>query len=192
MTCVVGMIKKNGDIIVGADSCGSAGDSIISRKDPKVFIKDEMIFGFAGSFRMGNILHYKFQIPKRPRKMSANDYMNSVFIDEIRLCLTKHGLTKIENNVESIEGCFLVGYRGVIYCVESDLQVGIHEDDYIAIGSGADLASGALFATEKSEDCGGRVITALKAAAKFNSGVKPPFKILELQVKRRIKAGDNG
>lgn len=181
MTCVVGMLKKDGGIIMGADSCGSNGWSKTKRKDPKVFIKGNMIFAFCGSFRMGNILQYKLVIPKHPKKMSPIEYMNTLFIDAVRECLRNNGHSSIDSNEESIGGSFLVGYKRAIYTVESDLQVAMDEENYTAEGSGYLLALGSLSSTENISDEKKRVLMALQSAAKYDVGVSAPFRILELK-----------
>jgi ATP-dependent protease HslVU (ClpYQ) peptidase subunit len=62
MTCVIGYVdKKTKDIFIGADSSAALGDEIFKRSDEKVFVSGPMIFGFAGSFRMGQILRYSFE-----------------------------------------------------------------------------------------------------------------------------------
>lgn len=181
MTCVVSMIK-NGDIYMAADSCGSAGGFTVVRSDPKIFIKGPMIFGFAGSFRQGHLLHYKLKIPKHPKKMSDVEYLNSKFIDAVRVLLINNGSAMAHANQESLAGTFLLGYRSNVYQIDYDLQVGIHSRDYDSIGSGSELALGSLFSTENmANKPKARIFMALSAAAEFNAGVLPPFKLLVLK-----------
>ena len=52
MTCIVGL-KKDYKIYIGGDTLGSNLYSKTVRMDDKVFIKDDMIFGFTSSYRMG-------------------------------------------------------------------------------------------------------------------------------------------
>jgi len=63
MTCIVGLVE-NGKVYIGGDSAGVAGLDITTRKDEKVFQKENMIFGFTSSFRMGQILRYSFKNPR--------------------------------------------------------------------------------------------------------------------------------
>ena len=70
-----------------------------------------------------------------------------------------------------------MGYQGHLFEIESDYQVGIPEDVYAAVGSGQDIARGSLFATQGQEPRS-RVLTALRAAERFNAGVRGTFHIL--------------
>lgn len=62
MTCIVGLVDK-GSIYMGGDSAGVAGLSVTTRADEKVFLNGPFIMGFTTSFRMGQILRYKFVPP---------------------------------------------------------------------------------------------------------------------------------
>jgi hypothetical protein len=98
--------------------------------------------------------------------------MTTEFIDEVRRTLKAGGYAKVENGVEH-GGTFLVGFRGTLYTVESDFQVGRPLDGFDAVGSGADLALGALH-VGKGEPRN-RLRAALGAAAKYNAAVAAPF-----------------
>lgn len=63
MTCIVGLVENN-KVYIGGDSAGVAGLSLMKRADEKVFKKDEFIFGFTSSFRMGQLIGGNFQIAK--------------------------------------------------------------------------------------------------------------------------------
>ncbi|HEY3491359.1 MAG TPA: hypothetical protein VGK43_00305 [Solirubrobacterales bacterium] len=82
---------------------------------------------------------------------------------------------KIENGVEE-GGVFLVGWRGALYTIYSDFQVGRSVRGENAVGSGGELARGALFVAKGEPRS--RVKRALEAASVFNAGVAPPFKII--------------
>ena len=64
MTCIVGLEHK-GKVYIGGDSAGVAGYSLSVRADQKVFINGNFIFGFTSSFRMGQILRFGFNPPRR-------------------------------------------------------------------------------------------------------------------------------
>lgn len=80
----------------------------------------------------------------------------------------------------SVGGNFLVGYKGKLYNLEADYQVGVPKASFDAVGCGSDLALGAMFATEglPPEQ---RINAALAAASTFSAGVAPPFTILRLE-----------
>jgi len=179
MTCIVGFVDKNKDIYFGGDSAGVAGNTLDVRKDVKVWKKGEMVFGFTTSFRMGQLLMFKLDIPDQPKKMNDYEFMCTLFIDRVRRCLKDNGYAKINNNVEEI-GEFLVGYKAVIYHVYSDCQVGMNECKYDSCGCGHDYAMGSL-ATNDSKSAKEIVWKALEVAEKFSTSVRRPFKIIKLK-----------
>lgn len=177
MTCVIGSIEK-GAVYMGADSAGVGGYSLSRRKDSKVFINGEFIMGYTSSFRMGQLLRYRFSPPKQKEGQDIFEYMISDFIEAVRSCLKDGGYTKVSSNEET-GGTFLVGYRGRLFTVESDFQVGELYEDYAAIGCGQDIALGSMYST-KGKPPDERIKTALEAAEEFSAGVRGPFNILKL------------
>lgn len=173
MTCIVGLVDK-GNVYIGGDSAGVAGLSITIRSDEKVFANGPFIMGFTTSFRMGQLLRYKFDPPKQTVSTDDMKYMVTDFIDAVRKCFADNGFGD-----KSTGGSFLVGYNGKLYSVDSDFQVGIPSLAYDTCGCGSDIALGAMYATssKKPED---RVKIALEAAATFSGGVAPPFTMVKL------------
>lgn len=188
MTAVVGIVEENGDIYMGADSAGVAGYSVTRRKDPKVFIKMKFIMGFTSSFRMGQLLHYKFSPPSllkvKSGKQTLDHYMNVDFVQALRKCFKEGGFTTINNNKE-IGGCFLVGIWGRLFEIESDFQVAESLKNYSAVGCGDDLCLGSLYSTDGLTNVTPeqRISLALSAAEEFSAGVRSPFNILRLENK---------
>ena len=181
LTCIVA-VKDGKTIYMGADSAGSGGGYTESRKDPKVWVDGEFIYGFTSSFRMGAILRYHFKPPRRG-KLSVDAYMNTRYVDELMQTLSDNWW--IEDKTAKAEGgTFIVGYAGRIFCVQSDFQVGETRDKYYSVGSGSWHALGSLFSTEGLlQSPEQRVKIALRASAKFTTTVEPPFKIVKLENK---------
>ena len=176
MTCIVG-VQHEGKVWIGGDSAGVAGWSLSVRADEKVFRNGPMIMGFTSSFRMGQLLRYSLTVPHHPDGMDADEWMCTAFVDEVRRCLSAGGFAKKDSEVE--EGGFvLVGYRGVLYQVESDYQVARRASGYDAIGSGSDIALGALAVTQGMAPKP-RVLAALKAAERHNAAVCAPFRVVK-------------
>ena len=174
MTCIAAIAHK-GKVWMCGDSAGSdASLSIQTRTDPKVFEKGEFLIGIAGSFRMGNLLRFKFHPPAPVEGEEEFEFICTSFLDAVRLCFIENGYAQKENNVEVIDGLFLVGWRGCIYCIYEDYQVATVADDYAAIGSGQDIALGSLYST-KGKTPQDRLRNALEASAKYNAGVRGPF-----------------
>ncbi len=176
MTCVIGLVDK-GDVYIGADSAGVAGLSISIRTDEKVFGNGPFIIGGTSSFRMLQLLRYKFSPPAQTVHQDDMEYMVTSFIDSVRQCFCANGFGDKD---ATIGGTFLVGYKGKLYTIQGDHQVGMQAIPYDAVGCGADLALGAMFATEGlgPEE---RLNIALSAASTFSAGVCPPFTILKLE-----------
>jgi len=175
MTCIVGLID-NGDVYIGGDSAGVAGLSLSIRADEKVFSNGPFIMGFTSSFRMGQLLRYKFDPPAQTVSQSDMEYMVTSFIDSARHCFSSNGFGDKD---ATVGGSFLVGYKGKLYSIERDYQVGIPTADFDAVGCGSDLALGAMHATEGLKPMD-RINLALEAASRFSAGVSPPFLVFKL------------
>lgn len=177
MTCIVGVEDEVG-VLIGGDSAGVAGYAITVRSDTKVFERDGYAIGFAGSFRVGQLVHYQLSLP-RLDTWDVDAFMVTRFVPALRDCMRAHGQLAVENGVESMEGFLLVGLAGRLYSVECDFQVGRQEEDgYYALGCGDEYAVGALHALADYEDLTpqDRVEAALNAAEYNSAGVVGPFR----------------
>jgi ATP-dependent protease HslVU (ClpYQ) peptidase subunit len=190
MTCIVGWTDGKGNICIGGDSAGVAGLNMAIRADEKVFRNGEMLFGFTSSFRMGQLLRFSLEIPSRTEKQDSYDYMCTDFIDAVRKCLKDGGYAKVDNGVDE-GGCFIVGYRGQLYVIESDFQVGKPVEPFDAVGCGESFAKGVSWALKSSEiPIKAKVEKSLEAAHRFSAGVRPPYVILTLDAPK-TKDTDN-
>ena len=172
MTCIAA-VAHEGNVWIGADSAGVAGLSLMIRRDPKIYRVGDFLFGFTSSFRMGQLLGYKFTPPQHHGEWDVERYMTTAFIDALRDTLKSGGYARTNNGAEEA-GTFLVGYRGRIFRVESDYQVGESVEPFDAVGCGAEIALGALHAT-RDKPPADRVGAALEAAEAFSAGVRRPF-----------------
>lgn len=179
MTCIVG-IQHKGKVYIGGDSLGT--DSAYGktvRADEKVFVSGEMIFGFCGSYRLGQLLRYTLSIPPRVEGLDDMTYLVGSFIPAV-IQAYEQGKNLTTNRGEASQpGEFLLGYRGELYLVQCDFQVGRPTLPYETTGCGADLAKGSLFATPKLKP-EERITLALKAAETHSAGVGGPFLILSV------------
>jgi ATP-dependent protease HslVU (ClpYQ) peptidase subunit len=183
MTCIVG-IEHDEKVWIGGDSAGSDGMSLTIRADEKVWADKGFVFGFTGSFRMGQLLRYKLVLALERHEVPADDaaaeikYMSTAFIDSVRTVLKEGGYAKVENGNES-GGVFLVGWRGKLYQVHSDFQVGRAAQGFGAIGSGGSWATGVLYALRDSKDTPeSKILAALDAAKELTPYVRGPFKVV--------------
>lgn len=181
MTCIVALKGDNGSVIIGGDSAGVADIDIVIRKDPKVFmVDDRFIIGFTDSFRMGQILRYSFNPPIQSKEVTTYEYMVTEFITSLRATFILGGYLETRGGRE-IGGTFIVGYRGRLFTIGSDFQVGEHVDDYMSVGCGSEYALGALrMFTLYPHPPKDRAEEALKVAEYFSGGVVAPFTILTL------------
>lgn len=176
MTCIAGVVK-DGHVWIGGDSAGVGGYSLTVRADKKVFRNGDFIFGFTSSFRMGQLLRYSFSPPRRHPDDDVDQYMATTFVNAVRACLAKGGYARNDSGEES-GGTFLVGYAGRLFMIADDYQVGESVDGYSAVGCGADLALGALFATPPEMPPEHRIQIALEASERFSAGVRAPFHVI--------------
>lgn len=178
MTCIVG-IEHGGHVWIGGDSAGvDESYGIVTRCDEKVFVSDPMIMGFAGSFRMGQLLRYALDIPEQSAKKDDMEFLVVDFIDVLREVYKDHGHMGKEDGRDE-GGTFLLGYHGKLYTVHEDFQVGRAADGYVACGCGEDIALGSLHSTRESNiDPTTRIRMALDAACHHSAGVRAPYTIL--------------
>jgi len=172
MTAIVGVVH-DGVVHIGGDSAGVGEWTITIRADAKVFVNGPYVMGFTGSFRMGQLLRYALEPPIPSGDLDA--FMTTTFIDAVRECLRTGGWMSKENERED-GGTFLVGVSGRLFRIGSDFQVGESADGYDAVGSGEELALGALHATARSRmSPRKRIEVALSAAEHFSGAVCRPF-----------------
>lgn len=180
MTCIVA-VKSKGKIYIGGDSASVDGYSVNVRVDQKVFRNGDFLIGFAGSFRMGQIMRFHFNPPKHPAGKSNYEYMCVDFIKKIQKTFEANGFDgRNKRSEKETCGQMLVAYRSELYEIGEDYQVGIVADPYNAIGIGYDLALGSLYTSHQIDptlDAERKVQLALDAATKYNGGVLAPYTI---------------
>jgi ATP-dependent protease HslVU (ClpYQ) peptidase subunit len=162
---------------IGGDSAGVAGDFINARADRKVFCISPFIFGFSGSYRMGQILRYHFQPPVPKPDIDLEHFMVVDFIEAFRVVLKKYGWQKADDEGDACSA-FLVGIYGQLYKVEGNFQIGKSLKPYNSVGAGQEIATGALYAIYQSSITVEEKLTiALNAAQEFCASVREPFHI---------------
>jgi ATP-dependent protease HslVU (ClpYQ) peptidase subunit len=186
MTCVVAL-QRDGVVYIGADSQGTSQHIKQTRSDPKVFKNGPFLIGVSGSFRYGQILRFKFiPPPHHPADKDDFEYMATDFVDTMLESLENGGFLTTKEGVknthgENAYGYALIGYKGKLYYFGSDFQIGMVADGYDAIGSGFQIALGAMWilAQNRSKYTPEEAIElALQAAAELNTTVGPPYIVL--------------
>lgn len=173
MTCIVAL-KHDGKIYMGGDSAVSRGWERRLENGRKTFRLGEMLIGTCGSVRMSQLLQHQVSIPHHHPDIDNQTYMVRDFAETIRTCFKSYGYATIESNRET-GGQFLVGYRGGIYCVESDFSIGTYTDQYDAIGCGMAYALGAMAAQPDDTPPETRVLKALEISGQFSNAVAAPY-----------------
>lgn len=185
MTCIVAVVE-NGVVSMGGDSAGVAGWQLTLRKDRKVFHNEGFLIGGTSSFRMLQLLRYAFMPPLYDGLTKLDRYMATTFVGALRQCFKDGGYAQ-KNNEQESGGTFLVGYRGHLFEIADDYQVGESLNNYAAVGCGAEVALGVLYATPKMRPAK-RLELALHAAQAHNAGVRAPFYIETLQDESEAKS----
>lgn len=180
MTVIVG-VKDKDRVLIGGDSAGvDDWYGLVIRSDPKVVQVRNMLIGFTSSFRMGQLLAHSLPGLVQPEKdEDVFGWMVGTFIDAVRNTLKSGGFAHRENEVER-GGSFLVAFRGRLFEIGPDYQVGENADGVAAVGCGYMIALGALHASRAVEDPEQRVRMALEAAEHFSAVVRGPFRVMSI------------
>ena len=141
MTCIVGIAKDN-VVYIGGDRGASDGSSIASLDTPKVYIRDEWIFGYAGSIGIGQIMQI-IDIPILKEDDDPFLVLRMDMVDAFRSMLEHNGITMNEDNDTDI----LIGCRGRLFEF-SPADWSVAEIKETAIGSGGNFALGSLYTTK--------------------------------------------
>lgn len=178
MTCIVGIVGNN-EVWMGGDSASISGWVMNAARQPKVFQRAECLIGFTDSFRMGDLLRYRLEVPVRPEEQDTHEWAATSFADALRNCLSNGGYAKKENEREE-GGTFLLGCGGRLFCIYSDYHISEPLCGYDACGSGREVALGALYVT-RGQVPEKRIVDALEGAAQHIACVEPPFTIMKLR-----------
>lgn len=182
MTVIAG-IAQDGSVFIGGDGQATAGWSATTPTHLKVWADGAWVFGYSGGPRVAQLLRWDFERPQLTDEHSLDAYLVTEFTKAYRSVLRDGGALKTENGLERADDStrLMLGHAGRLFVIHSDFQVAETTEGYAAIGSGDDLALGALYATRRQRDPHRRIRTALEAAAKFNIGCGAPFTIAEVR-----------
>lgn len=175
MTCIAALAHK-GKVYIGGDSAAVVSEnySLCVRSDPKVFGKGPFLFGCAGAPRVQQLIQFAFEPPSQRSDEDDRAFMVTRFMDALRACLREGGAVVKKDDLELNESEIIIGYRGRLYVVYADYQIGTPCDPFFAVGCGGQVALGSLWESVKLQPRR-RVLSALEAAERFSSGVRGPF-----------------
>lgn len=186
MTCIVGM-EIDGRVYIGGDSCAADVSQYTYQEiiNPKVFKRNDMIFGYTHTFRFGQLIEYFLKIPKHDKCDTDMEYLITKLIPAIRECLNDNGAGNKKDEIES-GGCCLVGYKGILYTLQNDYSILRSASGFAAVGCGDLPALAAMTMVMTHIGMNGlgtapQVLNAvLETTASVISYVKPPFKIMSI------------
>lgn len=197
MTVISALVHK-GTVYMGGDTQGTYAQTVrVPMSGGKVARVGDFIFGSCGSGRVGALLRAAFTPPTTPGNDldfylannhggSLDVYIATDFVGAIYDLLSKHhALCKeTESGREGMGGggALLVGVRSRLFLVDSYLCTTALGDPYFAIGSGGDVALGALYACldDSTLSPADKVARSVAAAIKHVEGCGGEPTILEL------------
>jgi ATP-dependent protease HslVU (ClpYQ) peptidase subunit len=183
MTCIIGLVRED-TVWIGGDSVGS-DEMRYDRADEKVFKNGDYLIGFAGSYRLGQIAKITV-FPEFPKnfttivKASKKSNGKKLAIEvhpmerqDIELWFIANFIPVLREAIKEEAGDerfeFIIAADKWLFVVESDYQAGMYKSPYIAIGSGSQIALGALAILEgEPDEC---IAKAIRVAAKYDKAV---------------------
>jgi ATP-dependent protease HslVU (ClpYQ) peptidase subunit len=147
MTTLVA-IQGDGWSVMGCDSRLSDEHGRFQiAKTPKIVDNNGILIGGCGSSRASNVLHYGYVQPKPTIKEDLNTYMTQKFIPAMRKNFVDAGIDmKEDGDVAQIDGGFIISVKGQVFSVSEDYSWDTDVRNVYVMGSGGDVALGALAA----------------------------------------------
>lgn len=142
MTCVVGY-KYAGKVWLAGDQVG--GNNYFRENHTnlsKVFQVKDFILGYTTSFRMGQILQYSWNPPVKQEGQDDDTYLYRDVVNSLSGVFDSCEFGSKEG-VEKRTGQFLLGWKGRLFTVQSNLSI-LEHDEFAACGCGEDFARGAM------------------------------------------------
>ena len=147
MTTLVA-IQGDGWSVMGCDSRLSDEHGRFQiAKTPKIVDNNGILIGGCGSSRASNVLHYGYVQPKPTIKEDLITYMTQKFIPAMRKNFVDAGIDmKEDGDVAQIDGGFIISVKGQVFSVSEDYSWDTDVRNVYVMGSGGDVALGALAA----------------------------------------------
>lgn len=170
MSLVVAVKDKN-RIVLGADKQTSAAGNK-EHNATKIWEVEELpgaLMGSIGSVRASQIIQFANIIDKN----AIGEELDTSFIicslvPVISAGLKANGISvkaPVEDaSCDMMSNAFIFAYKDKAWMIWHDFSVSEIED-YLVVGSGSDVARGALFATKENQNPFDRIVTAIDAAA---------------------------
>ena len=183
MTCIVGIEHQN-KVYIGGDSAISDEYCVDSCYDnEKVFTIPPYIFGICGSMRVTQIIHYAFNALGDENNDNADiAFLVTKFTSKLRKLLQSNGISLTSDNGDILpDTSFLLGFKNKLYTVDNDFQIVRNDCGYASVGTGSEVAIGALYATKDLNlDPYKRLQIALEASSTHTLHVRSKFHYLSI------------
>jgi ATP-dependent protease HslVU (ClpYQ) peptidase subunit len=171
VTCIAAIVDNN-IIYMGGDRGVSDDSSILSMLQPKVYIRNEWIYGYAGSLGNGQLFEF-IELPPIKKTDDIYKVLRMDIVENYKSILDTHGSSKDDDSTD-----FIIGCKGRIFEFNTD-DWGVAEVKEVAIGSGGNFALGSLY-TSTDKDPIERIGLAVGAATTYSPTCQGPIDILSL------------
>lgn len=178
MTCICG-IAAEGKVWLAGDRMASNGFIKYESTRPKVFKNGSFLIGYTTSFRMGQLLEFKWSEPPRISSKTDEEYLFTDVIDSIKKVFKDNDWSSGDQG-EDAGGQFLIGFRGKLYEMQPNFSLmgcGV----LASVGSGMYHAAATIYNLQKHTDLSTEEIMgeAIETASKFVVSVGSDFDIVE-------------
>lgn len=193
MTCVVGIVARDGTVVLAADSLGtdwhvqgrvSSKVYEVAVSQPRAGCVERAAIGFTTSYRFGQIAAHAW-LPRLlddgVRPGMSESWLARVGVEKLRAALREHGWLRRKDEREE-SGTLMLGLAGQLWTIGDDFSVAERSaaawPAFWAIGIGREYALGCLHGREPELELSsgtGRVVAgeatiAVQAAIKYSPG----------------------
>lgn len=180
MTCIAA-IKHHGVVTMGADSMCSYYGLKCTSQDPKIVklspngsvrLDEKLLIGIAGKIQTIAVMQ-RWAAPERDG-LTPTAYIRAAG-RAIKTYVEEEGLTWLNEDKNNHVGYMLIAFDGELGMVDGAGGLFFPDAVYHAIGSGEEIALGAMHALGNQLSPELTVIAALQAATDHSQHVGPPF-----------------
>ena len=172
MTCIA-VLKTENTIWMAGDRGASDEDTILPLTAPKVFKIGQYLIGYAGSMD-GERIRHNFK-PPVPKTKDIEKFMYTEFLVALR---NFYEAWWVDVSKDSDFG-MIICVNGQMYEHNAvDMSLTTYNADYLTMGSGSQIALGALYATSNQKNGKRRVQLAVEAAIKYSTSCIGPIDII--------------
>lgn len=175
----IAAIQGNGWTVIACDSKTTLeGGRYLESVSRKIVNNNGILIATAGASRGANIVHYGWKPPVLANNADLDTWVTTKLIPSMRTAFINAGYDKkAEGEAAWNDSEFLISVKGVLYHIFGDYSWEREERGIYIIGTGGELALGALEALKASES------SSVKAAEKY-------LKVaVEIAIKHDINSG---